>query len=178
MCRGLCWLVITGLLLATPIAAQNRPQATSPPWAGPQVVAEALIPGKWTYRSYVNDSALVTDAASALAQLFGQGIFTFETASSTALAGTLDMGGGLVLDLKGTVRPPAQGSPLTVELVGIGRAGTATYGWQYDYHAYLAHQWPNGVGQVPALVGSVIRAKPHDGAPAGFVASFIAVKQP
>src|SRR5262249_8574302 len=48
-------------------------------------------------------------------------------------------GGGLVLDLKGTVRPPAQGSPLTVELVGIGRSGTATYGWQYDYHAYLAH---------------------------------------
>jgi hypothetical protein len=82
------------------------------------------------------------------------------------------------LECEGTVRPPAQGSPLTVELVGIGRAGTATYGWQYDYHAYLAHQWPNGVGQVPALVGSVIRAKPHDGAPAGFVASFIAVKQP
>jgi hypothetical protein len=36
----------------------------------------------------------------------------------------------------------------------------------------------NGVNQVPALVGSVIRAEPHGSAPAGYVASFIAVKQP
>ena len=46
----------------------------------------------------------------------------------------------------------------------------------------LLHGWPEAkelwANQVPALVGSVIRAKPHDGAPAGFVASFIAVKQP
>jgi len=42
----------------------------------------------------------------------------------------------------------------------------------------LAHTWPNGIDQVPALVGSVIRAKPHNGSPAGVVASFIAVKQP
>ena len=26
-----------------------------------------------------------------------------------------------------------------------------------DYHGHLAHQWPNGVNQVPALVGTVIR---------------------
>ena len=37
---------------------------------------------------------------------------------------------------------------------------------------------PNGVNQVLALVGTVIRAKPHGGAPAGYVASFIAVKRP
>jgi len=34
------------------------------------------------------------------------------------------------------------------------------------------------VDQVPALVGTVIRAKPHNGEAAGYVASFIAVKQP
>jgi hypothetical protein len=31
---------------------------------------------------------------------------------------------------------------------------------------------------VPAIVGNVFRAKPHNGNPAGVVASFIAVKQP
>jgi hypothetical protein len=36
----------------------------------------------------------------------------------------------------------------------------------------------NGINQIPALVGNVIRAKPHNGAPAGYVATFIAVKQP
>jgi hypothetical protein len=180
MRRGLLSLGITASLLTTPVVAQNRAQ-TSPP--GPMAThaaatESALVLGKWTYRSYVNTPALVTDADSALAQIFGQGVFTFETPSSSTLTGTLDMGGGLVLDLKGTFRPAAHGSPLTIELVGTGRANTGTYGWQYDYNAYLAHQWPNGVNQVPALVGSVIRAKPHNGAPAGFVASFIAVKQP
>jgi hypothetical protein len=31
---------------------------------------------------------------------------------------------------------------------------------------------------VPALVGTVIRAKPHGTSPAGYVASFVAVKRP
>jgi hypothetical protein len=46
----------------------------------------------------------------------------------------------------------------------------------YDYDGVLAYHWPDGVNQTPAIVGSVIRVKPHDGAPAGYVASFIAVK--
>jgi hypothetical protein len=29
--------------------------------------------------------------------------------------------------------------------------------------ASLAYRWPNGVDQVTVLVGTVIRAKPHDG---------------
>jgi len=135
------------------------------------------LAGKWTYRSYVNSTDLVSDADGALALIFGQGIFTFVTPSSTVLQGNLDMGGGLVLDLQGTIQPAADKCPLTVAIVGNGRAGTKTDGWEYDYHGCLAHQWPNGVNQVPALVGSVIRAKPHNGSPAGFVASFIAVKQ-
>ncbi|WP_162561114.1 hypothetical protein [Methylobacterium terrae] len=89
-----------------------------------------------------------------------------------SVAGTLDMGGGYVLDLSGGV--VAGGD---VALVGLGRDATPTAGWQYDYRFAPAHRWPNGVNQVPALVGTVIRAKPHDGAPAGTVASFIAVRQ-
>jgi hypothetical protein len=38
--------------------------------------------------------------------------------------------------------------------------------------------WPNGVEQRPALVGTVIRVVAHGPtSPAGFVASFVAVKK-
>jgi hypothetical protein len=137
-----------------------------------------MLAGKWTYRSYLNTTGLVgNDPSKALALIFGEGVYTLETPSSTAVKGTLDLGGGFALDLKGTVRPAAKASPLTVEMAGIGRAGTPTAGWEYDYYAYLAYEWPHGIKQVAALVGSAIRAKPHNGAPAGVVVSFIAVKQ-
>ncbi len=83
-----------------------------------------------------------------------------------------------MLDLEGMIRPASEGSPTTIKMAGRGRAGTPTDGWEYDYFGLLAHQWAKGVNQVPALVVTVIRAKPHDGAPAGYVASFVAVKQP
>jgi len=81
------------------------------------------------------------------------------------------------LDLAGRVTQPAGSSALTIQMVGSGRPGTSTAGWEYDYHGNLAYEWPNGSGQVPALIGSVLRAKPHAEAPAGYVASFVAVKQ-
>jgi hypothetical protein len=65
-----------------------------------------------------------------------------------------------------------------LHMAGMGRAGTPTAGWEYDYHGWLAYQWPNGKDQVPAIVGSVVRAKPHGNAPAGYVASFVAVRRP
>jgi hypothetical protein len=129
----------------------------------------SLLAGKWAYRSYLN---------SADQPIFGAGMFTFETPSITILTGTFDMGGDLVLDLQGTIRPADNGYPVTVEINGYGRAGTGTAGWEYDYYGFLAYQWPNGVNQVPSLVGTVIRAKPHNGGPAGVTASFIAVRQP
>jgi hypothetical protein len=136
------------------------------------------LSGKWTYRSFRNVTDLVAgDANKALGLIFGEGIYTFELASPAALVGTFDMGGGFVLDLKGTVRPGTEDAPTTLEIFGTGRAGTPTDGWEYDYRAFIAYQWPNGVNQRPALVGSVIRAKPHNGGAAGLVASFIAVRQ-
>ena len=68
------------------------------------------------------------------------------------------------------------GAPV-LAIRGIGRPNTGTAHWEYDYHGQLAYRWPHGVNQRPAIVGNVFRAKPHDGAPAGVVASFIAVKQ-
>jgi hypothetical protein len=113
----------------------------------------------------------------ALGLIFAEAVFTFEIPSQTTLKGAIDWPGG-GLDLQGTIQPGGAGAAPSVDIVGTGRPGTGTDGWEYDYQGQLAHHWPNGVNQVQALVGSVIRAKPHNGAPAGYVASFIAVKQP
>jgi hypothetical protein len=165
-------------ILALPAMAQNRGTPASTATAAKVALpADAsMLAGKWTYRSYVNTTALVgDDKDKALAIIFGEGVYAFDLPNGGALAGTLDMGGGYVLDLKGTV---ALTAPLSVAISGYGRPATPTAGWEYDYNASLAYQWPNGVNQAPALVGTVIRAKPHDGGAAGVVASFIAVKQP
>ena len=124
--------------------------------------------GTWAYRSYLN---------TADQRPFGAGLFTFQSPTPTTLTGTLDMGSGLVLDLQGTITPATGGCPLTVDIRGFGRPGTDTNEWEYDYHGSLAFHWPTGINQVESLVGSVIRAKPHDGQPAGLTASFIAVRQ-
>lgn len=134
------------------------------------------LQGRWTYRSYRNDPALIgDDAQKALQNIFGEGVFTLAV-SGGKVTGTLDMGSGYFLDLTGTV-VPVEGGEARIKMVGVGRSGTPTAGWQYDYHGTDAFTWPNGVNQVPAFVGSVIRAKPHNGSPAGYVASFIAVRQ-
>ncbi|WP_342151519.1 hypothetical protein [Methylorubrum sp. SB2] len=136
----------------------------------------STMPGRWTYRSYRNTFDLVNgEAEKALRLIFGEGTFLLEESAGGGLQGTLDMGGGYVLDLSGTV---STDETAAFSLVGLGRPGSATAGWQYDYRGQRAPTWPNGVDQVPALLGSVIRAKPHDGAPAGVTASFIAVRQP
>ncbi|WP_159009580.1 hypothetical protein [Bradyrhizobium sp. S69] len=139
-------------------------------------MAGADIGGKWTYRSFNNDPALVgNDGDKALRLIFAEAIFNFEIVSPTELKGTIDWEGG-GLDLKGLIQPADATESFRVKIIGTGRPGTGTAGWEYDYDAGPAYTWPNGVKQVPALVGSVIRAKPHGASPAGYVASFVAVK--
>jgi hypothetical protein len=166
-------------VLAT-IAVLSSMPATAPTALAADADSSSLA-GKWTYRSFFNDPAFVGDSKeNAYNLIFAEATFTFEITSSTTLRGTIDWGSG-GLDLQGTIRPAGAGAPLTVEIIGTGRPGapgTGTAGWEYDYYAHLAYTWPNGVKQVPALVGTVIRAKPHGDNPAGLVASFIAVKQP
>jgi len=136
-----------------------------------------LLAGKWTYRSFNNDPTSVDgDPNKALALFFAEAVFTFAIPSTTTLIGAIDWSGG-GLDLAGAVEPGGDGLGPIVTITGTGRPGTDTDGWEYDYFGQLAHVWPNGVNQRPAIVGSVIRAKPHNGAPAGYVASFVAVKQ-
>jgi hypothetical protein len=136
-----------------------------------------MIDGKWMYRSYINNpEAVGGDSQKALDNIFGEGLFTFLMPSPGTVSGTFDMGSGYVLDLNGTATAGSDGL-VTLSIAGTGREGTPTAGWEYDYHAWPAYMWPAGVHQVPSLVGTVLRAKPHDGGPAGVTASFIAVRQ-
>jgi hypothetical protein len=142
--------------------------------------AAAALTGKWTYRSFLNDPTQIGDdpnkaPANLYALLFAEAVFRFEIPNETTLVGAIDWTGG-GLDLQGKISQ-GDGGPI-VEIVGTGRYGTDTANWEYDYHGQLAYPWPNGINQIPAIVGSVIRAKPHGDNPAGVVASFIAVKQP
>jgi hypothetical protein len=194
------WLCIACLLIPSGISlAQTRSQLIAvPPAAGARASWDSSLTGKWTYRSYHNRADIIVNddpepavknlaalfgqgstannAAKSLGLMFGEGIMTFEPPSGTAVTGTFDMGGGYVLDLKGTMQTTASGD-IVVELFGTGRTGTPTENWEYDYKASTTPKWPNGVDQIPTLVGTVIRAKPHNGSPAGVVASFISIKQ-
>ncbi|UZK70913.1 hypothetical protein OKW76_07810 [Sphingomonas sp. S1-29] len=135
-----------------------------------------MLEGKWTYRSFINDSALIGDAAAAaLALIFGEGIFDFEAESAGRFVGGLGMGQGYALALDGMV---VARDPFAFSIVGSGIVGTPTQGWRYDYHGVSGYAWPDGVGQVPSLLGTVIRVVAHGvHAPAGVTASFIAVRQ-
>lgn len=133
--------------------------------------------GTWTYRSFLNNPATVgNDPNKLVALLFAEGIWTVKDAPATVFDGKLSFGTGNVMDLKGVVSPAKDGVPPHAHIVGQGRPGTPTEHYFYDYDGSLTEHWPNGVNQVPAITGSVIRVKPHDGNPAGLVASFIAIK--
>jgi hypothetical protein len=168
--------------------------------ATPATAWDTSLPGKWTYRSYRNradiivgadpdpavkaldpiygqgNAATASSALKALNLVFGEGIMTLDQTSGNNVTGTFDMGGGFILDLKGTMQVAASGD-ITVELFGTGRPATPTDNWEYDYKATTTPKWPNGINQIPCLVGTVIRAKPHGTAKSGYVASFVAIKQ-
>lgn len=136
----------------------------------------ADLAGSWTYRSFHNNPSPVGgDPERALALFFAEATFEFALPEEGRFDGVLDWGSG-GLDLAGNVAQDADG--VAVRIVGSGRPGSQTDGWRHDYNARLAHRWPNGVEQVPSLVGTVIRVNPHGPAEAGYVASFVAVKRP
>ena len=128
------------------------------------------LTGSWSYRSFLNNPDLAVPPNDLL---FGQGTITIKVADNGEIAGTIG-GPGWSLDLKGNVTGDA---PLALLMTGTGQIGGEP--WQYSYLGYLVPNWPNGVDQVPAIVGSVIRDIDHSGgaAKAGVVASFYAVRQ-
>lgn len=131
------------------------------------------LAGKWTYRSFLNDPDVSTDFD---ALEFGRGTIVIAEAAMGVLAGTIG-GPGWSLDLNGSIN---YGDPYCVRFQGRGVVSGEE--WIYDYIGYVIKPWPNGINQVPAITGSVVRTKPHaSGAggvsPAGVVCSFYAVWQ-
>jgi len=170
-------LLALAVALAVGATAAGWAQAPKLPPKPAESANARILAGKWTYRSFNNVTALVgNDAQKALDLIFAEAIFTFEIPTSTTLKGTIDWPGG-GLDLTGTIENGPSGLGPIVKIAGKGRPGTQTDGWEYDYYGEVAHTWPNGVKQVPAIVGTVIRARPHNGQPAGYTASFVALKQ-
>ena len=128
--------------------------------------------GQWTYRSWLNDTNLATPPDQLL---FGSGTIEIVDAPPEILRGTIG-GPGWKLDLFGS---RSYGDPGTVRFRGKGKVSGAE--WIYDYVGYLVPEWPEGVDQKTAMVGSIVRAIPHPSnggtAPAGVVASWYAVKK-
>jgi hypothetical protein len=140
-------------------------------------MADSILDGRWTYRSFLNTAEPVgDDAQKALALLFGEGQLDIHARDDRIFTAALDFGGGAGMDLFGTLYRSAGISPAVVVITGTGREGTPTAKWVYQYEGYIVPVWAEGVDQRPAIVGTVIRTLPHDGARAGLVASFIAVK--
>jgi hypothetical protein len=131
---------------------------------------DSPLKGTWSYRSFINNPDLSVNFDDLR---FGAGTLQIDEPSFGVLAGTLG-GPGWSLALSGAI---SYGNPFAVRFQGVGEIGGET--WVYDYVGYLVPAWPHGVDQLSAIVGSVIRTVAHSGgqAAAGFVASFIAVRQ-
>ena len=138
------------------------------------------LSGSWIYRSFnpkygtaTQEDELVLADAILILRSSAQA-----PAQAGDLQGTIEWPGG-GLDLNGTfVSGPEIFDYARFEIVGTGRPGTGTDGWEYRYHGHLSWQWAKGPDvQTPTLVGSVIRGKPHGDSKGGEVFSFIALKQ-
>ena len=134
--------------------------------------------GEWTYRSFINNPEEVGDDPNkALALIFGEGQLTLTFTTSHLLSGVLDFGQGAAMDLYGDFFAGSGISPDLLIITGTGRAGTTTDKWVYQYKGYVVPSWAEGVNQVPAILGTVIRTIPHGSGTAGVVASFMMLKR-
>jgi len=132
--------------------------------------------GVWTYRSFLNDPRPLYPTAPPPSQLILQeALLKLETPTSTTLQGKIEWliagGGASFLDLRGWIQPGVGDEPSSSGMVGT-RQG---FGNEEYYEGHLTRNWPNGINQVSALVGSVIIGKPNRGPRS---VPFIAVKQP
>jgi hypothetical protein len=127
--------------------------------------------GSWTYRSFQN----LPDPDLTFNDLFfGQGTLIIAGFDPGSFSGRLVFRSGAEMRLTGA---SSFGNPFSVRFQGRG-VSEGIEDFVYDYVGYLVPAWPNGVNQVPALVGSIVRTEPHGGgAEPGEVASWVAVKR-
>ncbi|MGB3006450.1 MAG: hypothetical protein WBC06_08085 [Chitinophagaceae bacterium] len=134
----------------------------------------SFLNGSWTYRSLLNDP----DWKLTFDQLqFASAIMDLKTFGKDSITGILYWSDNPKqgLNIKGNYY--YQDTVLCYSLVGTGSTALGTPGWQYDYKGYAVSTWPRNVKQADVLVGSTLRAKPHGGAPAGFVATTYMVRR-
>jgi hypothetical protein len=129
--------------------------------------------GEWTYRSFLNDADLTTSFNDLQ---FGLGTIAVEPAPMGVFKGRI-FGPGWALTLNGSI---SYGYPGVLRFQGRGLV--AGEEWVYDYLGFVVPAWPNGIDQVPAMTGTIVRTVPHASgtggvAPAGVVCSWIAVWQ-
>lgn len=142
----------------------------------------SLWEGTWDYRSYNNYTfdQEQTNKKGESNLPFGSGTIIITPSSvPNQVTGSIGDPGrtSWELQLTGSIN---YGDPFTARFQGKGVVGGNQ--WIYEYVCYMVNPWQNGVDQVPAFVGSVIRQIPHPGSdgsihPAGVVASFFCVKQ-
>ncbi|WP_316839799.1 hypothetical protein [Pedobacter gandavensis] len=129
--------------------------------------------GLYTYRSLLNDPDITKEFNDLQ---FGLGNLQINISEAGVLSGRI-YDTGWELKLSGCAQ---SGNPATLWFQGSGTVGGAP--WIYEYLCYRVPHIPNGVAQIPSLVGSVIRVIPHPNgsggiSPAGVVCSFYAVLQ-
>ncbi|MDW9698031.1 hypothetical protein GOC40_15245 [Sinorhizobium meliloti] len=126
--------------------------------------------GTWSYWSLINNPDLSADFN---ALEFGQGTLVLTELAPGKVGGTIG-GPGWSLELTGAVQP---GDPVELQFTGKGEVAGET--WIYSYRGYVVPNWPNGVDQRDAIVGSVVRdvSHSHGTAVAGYVASWYAARQ-
>ncbi len=151
-------------LLVPPGAAIARNLSDTEPAINPFL-------GQWRYRSFRN----VTDAATKL-----DDILFWEARLHIIANGVTHVTGDISDDHdKLKIRGYSTfGFPNYLRFEATGLDGTDTAGWKYNYTGFLVPEWPDGLDQHDAIVGSVIRSVAHSGgkAKAGYVASFVAVR--
>jgi hypothetical protein len=137
-------------------------------------IAGSFFNGSWTYRSLLND----TNWKLSFDQLrFASAVMDLKTFGKDSISGILYWAKNPTQGLMITGKYYYQDAITCYSLVGTGTAALGTPGWQYDYKGYIAPQWSNGVKQADVLVGNTIRVKPHNGAPAGQVATTYMVRR-
>lgn len=129
-----------------------------------------MLSGKWTFRSFRNETKLVgADDGEARLLVAIEGVLDFESAGEGRFRGALGLSAGDALIAEGSAAADAGGFSLRLE----GVAGTPTGGRLYQGEGALV---PAGAESGPdLLVGTIRHAGPVQG---GERTAFVAVRHP
>jgi hypothetical protein len=167
-------------------------------------MANDILSGKWIYRSFYNDRHELVRAAAtpdeqasrALTLLWGEGVAIFETPSAdgkvtgklvfrpaATATGATPASPEIALALVGQAQFDATGTPVTIELQGVGPTVDPRQPWKYSIKGWFVQPWAISPSQRPSFVGSVvntvrIEGPPPAGAELGTVGTFALVSMP